>query len=183
MEERGQSGRNRRRVERAGRPSINVAGDQHPRHALLIGLGLCPWRPQHDLLDHEARVDGDAIEVLADGADAPEDTGHPGVGPALGMFRAVGSAGMVRAPLGRDARTQVGANRECGLVEKAAPAAVAEGQWHPPPIARQLGWILQLDGPSALNLLARGYPSCERRRNIATYATRDFPHAIALSKT
>ncbi|NBQ63039.1 MAG: hypothetical protein EBU40_12250 [Proteobacteria bacterium] len=89
MEERGQSGRNRRRVERAGRPSIYVAGDQHPRHALLIGLGLCPWRPQHDLLDHEARVDGDAIKVLAVGAEVPEDVGHHGVVPAFGRLRAV----------------------------------------------------------------------------------------------
>lgn len=90
---------------------------------------------------------------------------------------------MVRGLLGRDARTQVGAKCECGLVEKAGPAAVAEGQGYPSPIARQLGWILQLDGPRALNLPARGYPSCERQRNTAHYATRDVAHDVALSKT
>ena len=89
----------------------------------------------------------------------------------------------MRGPLGRDARTQVGANCECGLVENAGPAAVAEGQGHPSPIARQLGRVLQLAGPRALILLARGYPSCERRRNTALHATRDLPCDVALSKT
>jgi hypothetical protein len=90
---------------------------------------------------------------------------------------------MVRGLLGRDARTQVGANCECGLVGKAGPAAVAEGQGHPSPIARQLGWILQFDGPRALNRSARGYPSRERQINTATYSTRDLPCDVALSKT
>jgi len=90
---------------------------------------------------------------------------------------------MVRGLLGSDARVQAGTSCECGLVEKEGPGAVAEGQGHPSPISRQLGWVLQLNGPRALNLLARGYPSCGRQGNSATYATRDFPHAIALSKT
>ena len=89
----------------------------------------------------------------------------------------------MRGLLGRDARAQVGANCECGLVENAGPAAVAGGQGHPSPIARQLGRGLQRDGPRALILLARGYPSCGRQRITAHFATRDFPHDVALSKT